>query len=360
MNTQVLQVALGERSYPIHIGEGIAHDPALYRAHLAGRRAAVVTSETVARLHAPAIEAALAPVAGAAMRIVVPDGEEHKDWRTLDLIYEGLLRAKADRRTVLVAVGGGVVGDMAGFAAATYQRGVSFLQVPTTLLAQVDSSVGGKTGINHPLGKNMIGAFHQPVAVIADTALLSTLPERELSAGLAEVLKYGAISDAEFLAWIELHAEALRGRDPEALAHAIRRSCEIKAGIVAADERESGVRALLNFGHTFGHAIETGSGYGNWLHGEAVAAGMVMAARFSARQGRISDAAADRLAGVVERLGLPVAPPKFDPHAWLDLMGRDKKNVDGRITLILLEELGRAAVVRDAPVRDLEAFLATA
>lgn len=360
MKTQILQVRLEERSYPIHIGEGIARDPALYGPHVAGRRAAVVTSETVARLHAPAVEAALAPVSGSAMRIVVPDGEEHKDWRTLDLIYEGLLRAKADRRTVLVAVGGGVVGDMAGFAAATYQRGVSFLQVPTTLLAQVDSSVGGKTGINHPLGKNMIGSFHQPVAVIADTELLATLPERELSAGLAEVLKYGAISDAEFLAWVEQHAESLRRRDPEALAHAIRRSCEVKAAIVAADERESGVRALLNFGHTFGHAIETGSGYGKWLHGEAVAAGMVMAARFSARQGRIPDAAADRLAGIVERLGLPVTPPKFEVHAWLDLMGRDKKNVDGRITLILLEELGRAAVVKDAPVRELESFLAAA
>jgi 3-dehydroquinate synthase len=360
MTAQVLEVSLGERSYPIHIGEGIARDPTLYRAHVAGRRAAVVTSETVARLHAPSIEAALETVAGSAMRIVIPDGEQHKDWRTLDLIYEGLLRAKADRRTVLVAVGGGVVGDMAGFAAATYQRGVSFLQVPTTLLAQVDSSVGGKTGINHPLGKNMIGAFHQPVAVIADTALLATLPERELSAGLAEVLKYGAISDAAFLGWIEQHAEGLRRRDPEALAHAIRRSCEIKAGIVAADERESGVRALLNFGHTFGHAIETGSGYGKWLHGEAVAAGMVMAARFSARQGRIPDAAADRLAGVVERLGLPIAPPKFEAAAWLDLMGRDKKNVDGRITLILLEELGRAAVVKDAPVRELESVLAAA
>ncbi|HEX5129281.1 MAG TPA: 3-dehydroquinate synthase [Usitatibacter sp.] len=358
MKPQVLHVELGERSYPIHIGAGIAGDPALYEPHVSGRRAALVTSETVARLHAPVVEAALARVAGSTTRIVLPDGEAHKDWRTLDLIYEGLLRAKADRRTVLVAVGGGVVGDMAGFAAATYQRGVSFLQVPTTLLAQVDSSVGGKTGINHPLGKNMVGAFHQPVAVIADTGVLATLPERELSAGLAEVLKYGAIADAGFLAWIEAHAEALRRRDPEALAHAIGRSCEIKAGIVAADERESGVRALLNFGHTFGHAIETGSGYGNWLHGEAVAAGMAMAARFSARQGRLDASAADRLASVIERLGLPVAPPRFEVATWLDLMGRDKKNVDGRITLILLEALGRAAVVKDAPVRELESFLA--
>jgi 3-dehydroquinate synthase len=234
---------------------------------------------------------------------------------------------------------------------------VACLQVPTTLLAQVDSSVGGKTAINHPLGKNMIGAFHQPVAVIADTQVLATLPDREVSAGLAEVLKYGAIADAEFLSWVERNSGPLRQRDPQALAYAIRRSCEIKAQIVAQDEHEAGVRALLNFGHTFGHAIETGSGYGKWLHGEAVGTGMVMAARFSARLGRISPAAAERLAEAVDRLGLPSTAPKFDVSTWLELMGRDKKNVDGRITLILLEELGRAAVVKDAPVRELEAFL---
>jgi 3-dehydroquinate synthase len=360
MNVQVLEVRLGERSYPIHIGRGLAGEPSLYEPHVAGRRAAVVTSETVAGLHAGKVERALKEAGAHPMRIVLPDGEEHKNWQVLDRIFEGLLRAQADRRTVVVAVGGGVVGDMAGFAAATYQRGVSHLQVPTTLLAQVDSSVGGKTAINHPLGKNMIGAFHQPVAVVADTELLDTLPPRELSAGLAEVLKYGAIADSDFLAWVERNAEALRGRDPEALAYAIRRSCEIKAGVVAADEREAGVRALLNFGHTFAHAIEAAGGYGNWLHGEAVAAGMVMAARFSARQGRIPAASADRLAAVVARLGLPVTPPRFEVQAWLELMGRDKKNLDGRITLILLEELGRAAIVKDAPVRDLESFLAAA
>jgi 3-dehydroquinate synthase len=360
MKSRPLEVQLGERSYPIHIGEGIAADAALYAPYVKGRRAAIVTSETVAGLHVPAVEEALRQTAVSTMRIVLPDGEAHKNWQTLDRIYAELLHAHADRRTVLVAVGGGVVGDMAGFAAATYQRGVACLQVPTTLLAQVDSSVGGKTAINHPLGKNMIGAFHQPVAVIADTGVLATLPERELSAGLAEVLKYGAIADADFLAWVERNADALRAREPEALAYAIRRSCEIKADVVAADERESGVRALLNFGHTFGHAIETASGYGNWLHGEAVGAGMVMAARFSARLGRISTAAAERLALAVQRLGLPVAPPKFDVRTWLELMGRDKKNVDGRITLILLDGLGRAALVNDAPLGELEAFLATA
>ena len=360
MKAQVLQVALGDRSYPIHIGRAIAGDPALYAPHVAGRRAAVVTSETVAKLHAETVENALRQAGANALRIVLPDGEEHKTWQVLDRIYEGLLRASADRRTVVVAVGGGVVGDMAGFAAATYQRGVAHLQVPTTLLAQVDSSVGGKTAINHPLGKNMVGAFHQPVAVVADTQLLDTLPPRELAAGLAEVLKYGAIADAAFLEWIEQNAQALRRRDPEALAHAIRRSCEIKARIVADDERESGVRALLNFGHTFGHAIETASGYGNWLHGEAVATGMVLAAHFSARLGRVPGAAAERLTRAVERLGLPVKPPAISVDRWLELMGRDKKNEGGRITLILLEALGRAAVVKDAPVRELEAFLAAA
>jgi 3-dehydroquinate synthase len=360
MKHQVLHVSLGERTYPIHIGRSLLGDATLYAPHVAGRRTALVTSETVARLHADRVERALREAGASTFRIVLPDGEEHKNWEVLDRIFDGLLRAQADRRTIVVAVGGGVVGDMAGFAAATYQRGVAHLQVPTTLLAQVDSSVGGKTAINHPLGKNMIGAFHQPLAVIADTEALDTLPARELAAGLAEVLKYGAIADEAFLGWIERNAAALTQRDPEALAHAIHRSCEIKAQIVAADEREGGVRALLNFGHTFGHAIETASGYGNWLHGEAVAAGMVLAARFSARLHRIPPAAAERLAEAVSRLGLPAAPPKIAVPAWLELMGRDKKNVDGRITLILLEALGRAAVVRDAPVAELEAFLAAA
>jgi 3-dehydroquinate synthase len=253
-----------------------------------------------------------------------------------------------------------VVGDIAGFAAATYQRGIAHLQVPTTLLAQVDSSVGGKTAINHPLGKNMVGAFHQPVAVVADTATLATLPARELAAGLAEVLKYGAIHDAPFLGWIEANVQRLAGRDPEALAHAIERSCEIKAAIVALDEREEGVRALLNFGHTFGHAIESAAGYGNWLHGEAVAAGMALAARFSAARGRIPASDAERLVGIIARLGLPVKPPPIAPAVWLEYMGRDKKNEAGRVTLVLLDGLGRGAIVKDAPQRALEEFLAAA
>ena len=358
MSARALMVELGDRAYPIHIGAGIVGDAALYAPHVSARLAAVVTSETVAGLHAGSVEQALGRAGARTMRIVLPDGEAHKDWRGLERIYAALLEAQADRRTVVVAVGGGVVGDMAGFAAATYQRGITHLQVPTTLLAQVDSSVGGKTAINHPLGKNMIGAFHQPVAVIADTRVLDTLAPRELAAGLAEVVKYGAIADAAFLDWIEAHAEALAAREPSALAHAIVRSCEIKAGIVAADEREGGVRALLNFGHTFGHAIETASGYGTWLHGEAVAAGMVLAARLSASSGRLTAGDAERLAALLARLGLPIEAPALPLATWLELMGRDKKNEDGRITLILLEELGRAAIVKDTPARALEELLA--
>jgi 3-dehydroquinate synthase len=355
-----LRVELGERGYPIHIGENLLDDPALYAPHVAGRRAAVVTNDVVGPLYAARVETALAGAGATTMRIVLPDGEAHKDWANLDRIFAALLQAQADRRTVLVAVGGGVVGDMAGFAASVYQRGIAHVQVPTTLLAQVDSSVGGKTAINHPLGKNMIGSFHQPSAVIADTASLSTLPAREFAAGLAEVAKYGAISDIGFFAWIEGEAERLLRRDPEALTRAILRSCELKAQIVAADEREGGVRALLNFGHTFGHAIESAAGYGSWLHGEAVAAGMVMAARFSARLGRIPPAQAERLAALLVRFGLPVDAPAFPLPTWLEFMGRDKKNESGRITLVLLDELGRAAVVKDTPADALESFLRAA
>src|SRR5690242_14672256 len=309
MSAYTLRVELGERAYPIHIGTGLAGDAALYAPHVKGRGAAVVTNETVAPLYAERVEHALAKAGARAIRIVLPDGESFKDWQHLDRIFAALLEARFDRKAVLVAVGGGVVGDMAGFAAASYQRGISHLQVPTTLLAQVDSSVGGKTAINHPLGKNMIGAFHQPVAVVADTAALATLPERELGAGLAEVVKYGAIQDPEFLDWIEANAQRLLARDADALGHAIQRSCEIKAAIVAEDERESGARALLNFGHTFGHAIESATGYGNWLHGEAVAAGMALAARFSVAQGRLAQGDADRLVRLIERLHLPAKPP---------------------------------------------------
>jgi 3-dehydroquinate synthase len=357
---QTLEVALGERAYPIHIGTRLIERAELFAPHVGGRVAAIVTNDTVAPLYAEALERTLRATGARTLRIVLPDGEAHKDWRTLDLIFEHLLEARADRASILVALGGGVVGDMAGFAAATYQRGIAHLQVPTTLLAQVDSSVGGKTAINHPLGKNMIGAFHQPAAVVADTSTLATLPPRELAAGLAEVAKYGAIHDRAFLDWIEGHARDLVQRDPAALAHVIRRSCEIKAEIVAADEREGGVRALLNFGHTFGHAIESAEGYGKWLHGEAVAAGMVMAARFSCRLGRLAREDAQRLETLLAQLGLPVEPPRIDPEVWLRYMGRDKKNEGGRITLILLDALGRAAIVKDAPQQPLERFLAAA
>jgi 3-dehydroquinate synthase len=357
MSETALRVELGERSYPIHIGAGLLDRVELFAPHARGRLAAIVTNESVAPLYAERLEATLRSAGARTLRIVLPDGEAFKTWQTLDAIFEQLLRAQADRGTLLVALGGGVVGDMTGFAAATYQRGIAHLQVPTTLLAQVDSSVGGKTAINHPLGKNMIGAFHQPDAVIADTATLATLAPREFAAGLAEVVKYGAIFDLGFLGWLEDNAARLEGRDAAALAHAIRRSCEIKAQIVALDERETGARALLNFGHTFGHAIESAAGYGAILHGEAVATGMALAARFSARLGRMPASDAERLIALLERLALPVRPPRFARDVWLGYMGRDKKNEGGRITLILLDALGRAAVVKDAPARELEAFL---
>lgn len=360
MSPAALRVELGDRSYDIHIGVGLLDQAELFAPHVRGRTAAVVTNETVAPLHAARVEASLAAAGATVLRVTLPDGEAHKTWQTLDLLYEQLLRARADRGTVLVALGGGVVGDITGFAAATYQRGIAHLQVPTTLLAQVDSSVGGKTAINHSLGKNMVGAFHQPGMVVADISTLATLPPRELAAGLAEVVKYGAIFDLEFLSWVEAHADALVRRAPAALAHAVRRSCEIKALIVARDERESGARALLNFGHTFGHAIESATGYGTVLHGEAVAMGMVLAARLSVRMGRIEASDAARLVALLERLKLPVAPPRFPVETWLEYMGRDKKNERGRITLILLDALGQASVVKDAPAKELEAFLAQA
>jgi len=292
--------------------------------------------------------------------LALPDGEAYKDLAHLNLVFDELLGQEADRRTVLYALGGGVVGDMTGFAAACYMRGVPFVQVPTTLLAQVDSSVGGKTAVNHPLGKNMIGAFYQPRQVVCDLGVLDTLPDREMSAGLAEIIKYGASIDGEFLGWLERHVDDLRARRRDALAHAVRRSCEIKAFVVGADEKEAGLREILNFGHTFGHAIESATGYGTWLHGEAVAMGMALAARFSVRLGRIPQADADRLVALLERLGLPVRPPHIARDTWLEYMGRDKKNVGGRITLVLLDRLGSASVVKDAPDPELEEFLSTA
>ena len=360
MKARTLAVALGERSYPIDIGAGLIDDPARFAPHVKDRTVAVVTNETVAPLYLQRLAATLEGAGARVHAVSIPDGEDHKTWQTLDRVFEMLLKARIGRSGVIVALGGGVVGDIAGFAASAYQRGIAHLQVPTTLLAQVDSSVGGKTAINHALGKNMIGAFHQPVAVVADTSTLATLRTREYAAGLAEIVKYGAIFDTAFLDWIEAHEAELLAREPEALAHAILRSCEIKADIVARDERESGARALLNFGHTFGHAIESASGYGTVLHGEAVAIGMAMAARFSARLGRISAAAPERLTGLLARLGLPVEAPRFPVDTWLEYMGRDKKNEDGRITLILLDAMGRGAVVKDTPAAKLREFLAEA
>jgi 3-dehydroquinate synthase len=358
VSQRTITVGLGDRSYPIHIGPGLLARPDLFAPHLASGRAAIVTNTVVAPLYAEAVERVLSACGTRHFTIEIPDGEAEKRWETLDRVYGALLREQADRKTVIVALGGGVVGDLAGFAAATYQRGVPFIQVPTTLLAQVDSSVGGKTAVNHALGKNMIGAFHQPLAVIADTTTLDTLPDRELAAGLAEVIKYGAIRDLGFFVWLEANIDRLVARDPQALAYAIGRSCEIKAEIVALDERESGPRALLNLGHTFGHAIETLTGYGTWLHGEAVGAGMVMAARLSVRLGRAPAADARRLEDLVRRAGLPVEPPALAVDGWLDAMGRDKKNEGGRITLILLDRLGSAVIEKNTAAADLEGFLA--
>jgi 3-dehydroquinate synthase len=346
---QRVSVALEGRGYDILIGRGLVGDPASWLDLPRSSSVVIVTNETVAPLYGDAVEAALRQALGRPVqRIVLPDGEHHKDWPTLQRIFDGLLGAGCDRRTLLVALGGGVVGDMTGFAAACFMRGVPFVQVPTTLLAQVDSSVGGKTAINHPLGKNMIGAFHQPVRVLADLDTLRTLPKREIAAGLAEVIKYGPIADAAFLAWIEDHLDELLALEPTAVTHAVRRSCEIKAEIVAEDEREGGRRAILNFGHTFGHAIEAGLGYGEWLHGEAVGCGMVMAAELSARLGLLDPRDAARLRQVVERAGLPVRGPRLGVDRYLELMRHDKKAEAGEIRFVLIEQLGRAGL-RPAP-----------
>jgi 3-dehydroquinate synthase len=340
-----LRVALGSRSYPIHIGAGLLGRPELYAPHLAGGSAAIVTNSVVAPLYLDKLKHGLAGVR--VTEIVVPDGEQAKGWETLNRVFDALLKARCGRDTLVIALGGGVVGDLAGFAAATYQRGVAFVQVPTTLLAQVDSSVGGKTAINHALGKNMIGAFHQPQAVVADVAVLDTLPERELRAGLAEVIKHGFALDAAFVDWLESNIDLLLKRDAAALAHAVKRSCEIKARIVAADEREAGERALLNFGHTFGHAIETGSGYGAWLHGEAVAAGMVMAAELSALMGHLRKTEVTRVRDLLKRAGLPVGGPPLAPERLMALMAVDKKTAKGKTRFVLLESIGRAALRGD-------------
>ncbi|MDP2417706.1 MAG: 3-dehydroquinate synthase [Hydrogenophaga sp.] len=350
--TQQVNIALGDRSYGILIGSELFDCDASYIGLPAAACAVIVTNETVAPLYAQRLASALTPRYPAVHTVVLPDGEVYKTWESLNLIFDDLLGQGCDRKTVLFALGGGVVGDMTGFAAASYMRGVPFVQVPTTLLAQVDSSVGGKTAINHPLGKNMIGAFYQPQRVICDLDTLKTLPLRELSAGLAEVIKYGPIADMAFLDWIEANMDALMARDPQALAYAVKQSCEIKTHVVGQDERESGLRAILNFGHTFGHAIEAGMGYGQWLHGEAVGCGMVMAARLSESLGLVDAAFVARLTLLIQRAGLPTVAPVLDAQdnvgRYLALMRVDKKSEAGEIKFVLIDGPGQA-VVRSAP-----------
>lgn len=343
---QILTVALGERSYPIYIGSNLLSQVGLYTPHIHGKQVCVVTNETIAPIYFEQLKNCLS--ASQISCVVLPDGESYKNLSTLNDIFTTLLAEKHNRTTTLIALGGGVVGDMTGFAAACYQRGVNFIQIPTTLLSMVDSSVGGKTGVNHAMGKNMIGAFYQPQAVVADISLLKTLPAREVSAGLAEVIKYGLISDADFFDWLEQNIELLMSGDETALTYAVLRSCQNKADVVAQDEREGGIRAILNLGHTFGHAIETAQGYGNWLHGEAVAAGMVMAADLSMRCGDISEGDLQRIITLLQRAKLPTkAPADMTPEQFVDLMGVDKKVLDGRLRLVLLKSIGHAIVTSD-------------
>ena len=343
-----VQIDLGDRRYDILIGERLLDAVSTWANLPKAAAALIVTNTTVAPLYAQRLQAALAPLYPQVHTVALPDGESHKDWQTLNLIFDELLGKGADRKTVLFALGGGVVGDMTGFAAACYMRGVPFVQVPTTLLAQVDSSVGGKTAINHPIGKNMIGAFYQPQRVVCDLDTLQTLPQREMSAGLAEVIKYGPIADMQFLDWIETNLDALLAREPKALAHAVKRSCEIKAWVVGQDEREGGIRAILNFGHTFGHAIEAGLGFGEWLHGEAVGCGMVMASHLSQRLGLVDEAFVSRFTALVERAGLPTVGPKLGADEYLHHMRVDKKAEAGEIKFVLIDKPG-TAIVRGAP-----------
>jgi 3-dehydroquinate synthase len=347
---RTLKVNLAERSYPVHIGPGLLSRSELISEVLSQKRVAVVTNTTIKPLYLGPLLAALAELGIHSVPIVLPDGEAHKNWETLNTIFDRLIESRCERATTVIALGGGVVGDIAGFAAAVYQRGVPFIQIPTTLLAQVDSSVGGKTAINHASGKNMIGAFYQPRAVIADTDTLSTLSERELAAGIAEVIKYGLIRDSTFFDWLELNMDRLVDREAEALVYAIEHSCRMKAQVVELDEHEGGLRAHLNFGHTFGHAIEAGTGYGTWLHGEAVAAGMVLACQLSCRMGYLSSDDVTRVSQLLTRAGLPVTAPNLGSTRYLELMGHDKKVHGGRLQFILLQKLG-AAFVSEAPNR---------
>jgi 3-dehydroquinate synthase len=339
---QDLSVALGARAYPIHIGAGLIGEPRLYAPYAKGKRVGIVTNPVVAPLYLSRVQEALTQADAQNAAILVEDGEAAKGWTMLDRVIDALLAARLGRDGLIVALGGGVVGDLAGFAAAIYQRGIPYIQVPTTLLAQVDSSVGGKTAINHARGKNMVGVFHQPLAVIADVGTLSTLPDRELRAGIAEVIKHAVILDVELMSWLEANMDKLLAREPGALGHAVRRSCELKAQVVADDEREIGLRAILNFGHTFGHAIEAGMGYGKWLHGEAVAAGMVMAAELSVRAGSLRPEEARRVRGLIARAGLPVHGPNMAIDRYLELMQVDKKASGGRVRFVVLEGLGHA------------------
>ena len=339
-----VRIDLSDRSYDILIGSGVMDNPQVYAGLPEASTAVIVTNSTVAPLYARQLCATLQLRFKRVQVIELPDGEAHKNWHSLNQIFDGLLGAACDRQTILFALGGGVIGDMTGFAAACYMRGVPYVQVPTTLLALVDSSVGGKTAINHPLGKNMIGVFNQPLLVVADLNTLDTLPQRELVAGLAEIIKYGPIADDSFLDWIDTHLDALLARDKQALAHAVRRSCEIKAWVVAQDERESNLRAILNFGHTFGHAIETGLGFGTWLHGEAIGCGMVMAADLSVRLGLIDAPYAVRLRALIERAGLPVVGPRLGAARYLELMRLDKKALVGRTRFVVIESPGKAGL----------------
>ncbi len=348
-----LNVDLKERSYPIYIGEGLLCESGLFKRHIEGQQVMVVTNETIAPLY---LDTCLDALDGFQREsVVLPDGEQYKTLEILTKIFDALLEKRFDRFATVVALGGGVIGDMAGFAAACYQRGVPFIQVPTTLLSQVDSSVGGKTAVNHPLGKNMIGAFYQPRCVVADTQTLDSLPDRELSAGLAEVIKYGLIRDESFFLWLEQNIDTLLARDATALAYAIERSCINKAEIVAADEKEQGVRALLNLGHTFGHAIEAGVGYGKWLHGEAVAAGTVMAAEMSCQLGWLEEASVVRITTLLRRARLPInGPPELSAAQYLEFMAVDKKVIAGKLRLVLLEKIGKALITSDFSPKVLE------
>ena len=352
-----LDLVLPDTRYPIYIGEALFANPALILPHLPQKKAAIITNTTIAPLYLAPLQQALEAAGVSVTPVILPDGEAYKTWETLNLIFDALLGGRAERKTTLIALGGGVIGDMTGFAAACYQRGAPFIQIPTTLLAQVDSSVGGKTAINHPLGKNMIGAFYQPRAVLADMAVLDTLPARELSAGLAEVIKYALLGDVQFLAWLEQHIDALRARDRATLAEAVRHCCQMKADIVGEDEKETGVRALLNLGHTFGHAIEAGMGYGAWLHGEAVAAGMVLAAETSRLLGWISEADVARTVALIERAGLPTISPNLGVDTWLDYMGHDKKVEEGQLRFVLLRQLGQAVIEKGVPLSVLQQVL---